>query len=188
MTVGGPLAVTPATVADAAAMLALHRRVLDERVWFITDPDELRETVESKARAIRELAGGDAGVCLVARRGERLVGWGTVTFLPRRKLRHVGRVELMVEPEERGQGVGRALLRGLVAWADRHPQVRKLSLQVFTHNEGALALYRSMGFVEEGRREEEYLFPDGTYRGDVLMARPVRGRPSLLETEGGDAP
>lgn len=183
MSVGGPLSVGPATVADAPALLALQRRVLEERVWFITDPDELRDTVETKARSIRELAGGDEGVCLVARRGERVVGTGSVSFLPRRKLRHVGRVELMVEPEERRRGVGRALLRGLITWAERHPRVRKLSLQVFSHNEGAIALYRSMGFVEEGRREDEYLFPDGSYRGDVLMARPVVRGPSLLERE-----
>ncbi len=78
---------------------------------------------------------------------------------------------MMVDAGFRGQGIGRALLAGATAWADAHPGITKLSLCVFAHNTRAIALYRAFGFVEEGRREGEYRFPDGSVRGDVLMAR-----------------
>jgi RimJ/RimL family protein N-acetyltransferase len=44
---------------------------------------------------------------------------------------------------------------------------------VFAHNARAVALYRKFGFEEEGRRLREYRFADGSWRDDILMARPV---------------
>jgi ribosomal protein S18 acetylase RimI-like enzyme len=107
----------------------------------------------------------------VARQDHLFVGWAVVTGGARRRNAHVGRLEMMVDSRVRGRGVGRALLAGVFEHAARRPQLQKLSLNVFTHNTRALALYRSFGFVEEGRREREYRFPDGSWRGDVLMSR-----------------
>lgn len=70
----------------------------------------------------------------------------------------------------RGRGVGRALMDRALEWASRSP-LQKLALSVYAHNAPAIALYRKLGFEEEGRRVAEYLFPDGSYRDDVLMAR-----------------
>lgn len=158
---------------DAPAILALHRRVLEEGEWFITEPDEFPEGVESKVGAIREAARSPNGVLLVARRGHALVGWVQVVGGGRRRTRHVGRIEMMVDGRHRGAGVGTALMQAVVDWATHHPIVRKLSLNVFAHNARAIALYRKFGFEEEGRRDGEYLFADGTFRADLLMARRV---------------
>lgn len=52
---------------------------------------------------------------------------------------------LFVDPAHHGQGVGRALLAHALA---RHPG---LTTDVNEQNAGALAFYRSQGFVETGR-------------------------------------
>jgi ribosomal protein S18 acetylase RimI-like enzyme len=162
--------VESAAASDAVAVLALHRRVLEEGEWFITEPDELHETAESVVARVRDAARGN-GLFLVARAGPSVVGWLHVGVAARRRLRHVGRLEMMVDARFRGQGVGDALMAAAVRWADASMTIRKLSLCVFAHNERAIALYCKHGFVEEGRREGEYLFADGTARADVLMAR-----------------
>lgn len=167
---------------DAPGILAIHRRVLSEGDWFITEPDELTEGVEAKVALIREAARLDNGVLLVARRRHVLVGWGQVVGGNRRRTRHVGRLELMVDAPARGSGVGAALLQGLVEWAERNPVLYKLSLSVFAHNVRAVALYERFGFVEEGRREREYRFADGTWRGDVLMTRWVKDQVEPVES------
>lgn len=159
-----------ATIADAPVILEIHRRVLAEGEWFVTELDELHEGLDAKIAAIREAARVPGAFFLVARAGARAVGWAQATPGSRRRTRHVARLELMVDAPWRGSGVGRALLAAVVARARAAPQVYKLSLTVYAHNARALALYRSHGFVEEGRRRREYRFPDGSWRDDVLMA------------------
>ena len=168
------LCVDRALPGDAPAVFALHRRVLEEGDWFITEPEEFPEGVESKVAAIREAGRALNGVFLVGRHRHVLVGWIQVVGGARRRTRHVGRVEMMVDAPWRGRGVGTALLEGVIAWAAAHPLLRKLSLNVFAHNTRAIALYEKFGFVEEGRREREYQFADGSLRADLLMARWIK--------------
>jgi len=59
--------------------------------------------------------------------------------------------ELFVEAGARGQGVGRAALRALVAEA-RRLGVSALHLEVESDNEAGRGLYRSEGFVGNERR------------------------------------
>jgi RimJ/RimL family protein N-acetyltransferase len=62
-----------------------------------------------------------------------------------------GEIAIAIAHEWRGRGVGSALLAAAIEWA-RGRGLHKLSLSVFPHNAAAIALYRKLGFVEEGRR------------------------------------
>jgi ribosomal protein S18 acetylase RimI-like enzyme len=55
---------------------------------------------------------------------------------------------LYVAPEHRRQGIATALLAAAHRWAQRqgHPQ---MTLQVFSHNQAAQALYQSLGYQPE---------------------------------------
>lgn len=59
---------------------------------------------------------------------------------------HVG--DIVVAPEARGQGVGRALLSAGERWA-RGCGFRLLTLNVFVQNRGPQALYEELGFSAE---------------------------------------
>lgn len=170
----GAVFVGLAVPADAGGIVALHQRVVEEGAFFISEPDELRESVEGKVLQIQDCARSGRAVWYVARRRNRVVGMAHASAASRRRNRHVARIELMVDQDDRGRGIGGALLDAVILWAERHPVVHKLSLQVFAHNDAAIALYQGRGFREEGRRVREYLFPDGTWRDDLLMARWVK--------------
>ena len=78
---------------------------------------------------------------------------------------------VVVSALARRKGIGKALCQQLMEWS-RDAGASELELEVRASSDGALKLYRSLGFVEQGRRREYYRNPteDG-----VLMA--VRLRP-----------
>ncbi|MFH8347012.1 GNAT family N-acetyltransferase [Streptomyces sp. NPDC018045] len=62
-------------------------------------------------------------------------------------------VGVYVRPEHRGTGLARELFAAAVewAWSRTEPAVRRVRLWVHEENGRAVALYRSLGFVETGR-------------------------------------
>ena len=62
---------------------------------------------------------------------------------------------------EPGRGVGRAFIREIMAWVFDEKGAHRLWLDVFDDNKRAEAVYRALGFVEEGRTRESCLRPDG---------------------------
>ncbi len=76
---------------------------------------------------------------------------------------------MWVLPEWRGRGGGRLLAEA--ALESRPADVHKIELDVFTDNEAAIALYRSLGFEQEGLRRDHYRREDGSLRSALVMAR-----------------
>ena len=82
--------------------------------------------------------------------------------------RHVGTLAIAVAADERGHGVGRRLMDDALAWAKR-VGIEKVVLSVYPHNAAAIGLYRSFGFVEEGRLVRHSRKTYG-YEDEILMA------------------
>jgi RimJ/RimL family protein N-acetyltransferase len=61
-----------------------------------------------------------------------------------------------------------ALVRAAIGWA-RRPGLHEFSLEVFAHNEAAIALYRKSGFAEEGRRPGQYRRASGELWDAIVM-------------------
>lgn len=183
-TPAGTVVVSDAEGRDAAAVVALHRAVLEEGRYFITHADEFGGSVEQKAALIRGFLRQDNCCFFVARLGEAVVGMISLRGGQLRRMRHVAKLEIFVSDRVRGQGVGRALMDAALAWATAHVEISKIGLSVFDDNTRAIALYQQLGFLEEGRRPEEYREDDGTLRGDLLMYRWVDGRPAVSQAPG----
>jgi putative acetyltransferase len=116
---------------------------------------------------------------LVAVAGEEVVGSaGLHVAGPALRRMHVRSLGLCVAPEWQGRGVGRKLLARLLDWADNWAGVLRVELHVHADNERAMALYRSMGFVEEGRHKA-FSLKNGRYVDSISMARMHPKPPSL---------
>ena len=68
---------------------------------------------------------------------------------------------LVLAPEDQGRGLGRACVRQLAQMAFRDLGAHRFWLDVKSRNERALSLYRSEGFVEEGRLRESVRIAEG---------------------------
>lgn len=83
---------------------------------------------------------------------------------------------MFLAADARGQGLGSALLLEVVAWADAHPVVHKVTLQVWPHNDAALALYRRHGFRVEGRLRRHWRRRNGELWDAIVMGLLVTDR------------
>jgi ribosomal protein S18 acetylase RimI-like enzyme len=149
---------------DAAAFLDFWRDIVAEEGFVRTE--EVRHPPRVYRRRFRGRSEWD--VHLVALDGPRVVGYVTVQRERHPVTRHVGSLAIAVARDARGRGVGRRLMQEAFAWAER-VGVEKIVLSVYPHNEAARSLYRSMGFVEEGRLARHSRKSYG-YEDEILMA------------------
>ena len=99
----------------------------------------------------------------------KIVGWCDV--IPGDALStapHVGRLGMGVLKEYRRQKIGRRLIEATIE-AAKSKGLEKIELSVHASNEPAIALYRSLGFEDEGRKKRGCLV-DGVYDDIILMA------------------
>jgi len=144
-------------------------------------PGEFDKTIEQERAFIRENAETPGGIFLVGEVEERIIACGGVSPEKLKRFMHRRDFGLAVLKEFWRQGIGRRLTDIIINWA-RHRGLRKLGLKVAYHNHAAIALYKSFGFVEEGRLLGDVLLADGAYGHTILMAKFLH-EPS---TEGGE--
>jgi RimJ/RimL family protein N-acetyltransferase len=154
--------VRPASFADVAAIASGMRAVADEGRWIAT---EAGTPIEELAKRIRRWL-AENPVSLVLIDAEALVG---ALDLHETRVEGVLSLGMWVLASHRGRGGGRLLLEAAVA--ARPDAVHKIELEVWPDNEGAIALYRSLGFDEEGLRRDHYRREDGSLRSALIMAR-----------------
>lgn len=107
---------------------------------------------------------------LVARKGGRVVGWAALSPASKRRVyAGVAEVSIYIAEAARGQGVGKALLQALVEESERQ-SIWMLQTGIFPENVASLALHKSCGFREVGRRERLGQM-DGVWRDVLLMER-----------------
>ena len=145
------LAVRELRGADAEAYRELRLHVLarhDEAFTSDAVAEAIR-TAQSYAGRLGE--NNDGSFTLGAFRGDTLVGAISCERDARSKVRHVGHlIGMMVQGDEQGRGVGRALLDALIARAAADSELHLLTLTVTAGNAAAERLYERAGFVRYG--------------------------------------
>ena len=116
---------------------------------------------------------------LVARGDGRVVGWaGLSPVTDRCAYSGVAEISVYVAGAARGKGIGKALLHKLID-ASEEAGIWTLQAGMFPENKASIALHRSCGFREVGRRERLGQ-SQGEWRDVLLMERrsQVIGSPS----------
>jgi ribosomal protein S18 acetylase RimI-like enzyme len=154
---------------DARAFLAFWKAVVAEERFVRTE--EVRTPLRAYRRRFRQRSALETDI--VAYERGRLVGHVTVQRERHPVTHHVASLSIAVAADARGRGIGRRLMDEAIAWATR-AGVEKLVLSVYPHNEAAIALYKRVGFVEEGRLARHSRKSYG-YEDEILMAAWIGG-------------
>ncbi|HEY0437459.1 MAG TPA: GNAT family N-acetyltransferase [Phenylobacterium sp.] len=157
------------TMADAAAILAVHMAAALNGGGLAREPDEMSlEGVEGAlARPLED------GVALMAWIDGRPAGEIHASrYAPRQFAHNLTDLTVAVHPEFQGRGVGAALFNALFAQAAAMaPPIERIELLCREGNVGALALYQRLGFAIEGRFARRVRLKDGTVEDDLAMAK-----------------
>jgi len=126
-------------------------------------------TRPSTARAVAVDGGKVVGYVAVV----PLHGWSS----------HVGEVRVVVDPERRGRGIGRALARRAVTGAIEL-ELRKMVVEVVAEQEATIAMFRSLGFDPEALLIDHVRDQSGALRDLMILAHSVEAQWSSMVVAG----
>ncbi|MBU6428588.1 MAG: GNAT family N-acetyltransferase [Cyanobacteria bacterium REEB65] len=163
--------IRPAAEADAEQLIAFVQRLAEEPTNNILyTPGEFQRTVAEEQAFLRRMAHSRTSVFLVAAVDQRIVGVTDLHGEKKLAMRHCASMGISFAKDWRGKGIGTTLLEALITWAQKTGILRRIELQVFARNTGAIRLYERLGFVVEGRRKNS-VFKDGEFIDDLIMAK-----------------
>ena len=159
-----------ATVSDAAAIVAHQKTIFAQEAHLISTPEEYHGSVWQQRSWIQHKIKNPLTCCLLVKAGPALVGMLYNWSDPRARVRHVTSFTMTVDANHRRRGIGRLLLGSFMGYVQNHKILEKIELHVHSDNAPALALYKDMGFVQEGVRKHAIKYEDGRIIDDILMA------------------
>jgi RimJ/RimL family protein N-acetyltransferase len=152
-------AVREATADDAAAVQQVWASVAAEGEWIGSELPLRSNWQETFREGIADPRTG----WFVAEVSDDVVGG--IFVHDQFGIAHIG---MAIVDGHRGAGLGRQLLHAAIEWA-RGAGCHKMQLEVWPHNERALALYRRAGFAEEGLLRRHYRRRNGELWDAVVM-------------------
>ena len=136
---------------DAAAVLAIFLKTHAETDYLTSYPDECIFTEEQEREYLAGKDQSGNAVEIIAILDGAVVGSAGIDPVGgAEKVRHRASFGIGIEKASWGLGIGRALTDACIECA-KAAGYRQLELEAVAANQTALALYRSVGFVEYGR-------------------------------------
>jgi len=168
------ITIRKAKVEDAHAILTAEQKIAETPGYFCSQPNELSE--ENVIKTITTLGESEKGVYLVAEREGKIIGHAFLEPLHLKSICHVAQLSIGVHHGWQEKGVGTALMQQIIDWAENSAMIEKIELNVRASNGRAIALYKKMGFIEEGRLKNRVKIDQSHYIDDILMALSVNKR------------
>ncbi len=157
----GEYRIRRADTRDAKGVINCMQSVMDERVFLVSEYYLLTE------RGEQERIRSPDDLTVVAEKEGEIVGVLTVQRGMYRKNRHTANLGIAIKSAHRRKGLGSELISAGIEWCKEN-FIKKLNLEVFSSNKGAISLYEKMGFSIEGIRKSQFMI-EGTYVDDVFM-------------------
>ncbi|GAJ97828.1 GNAT family N-acetyltransferase [Geomicrobium sp. JCM 19055] len=159
-----------ATFSDAVSIYTIQHAVIKEDNGLITSPTEWAKQVDDVEKEINQTIMNDREVIFVAEENEVVVGYICCHSPKPIRLQHTASFEMMIKKSNPRKRVRRIAHSAFAFLGKRKSLLRKkISLGVLSSNEQAIKLYERFGFVEEGRKRNEWKRGPNDYADDVLM-------------------
>ncbi len=167
-----------ATPDDAEQILIHNELITNEPDNGITrGPGENMNLEEERDYLAASLASDNSVMLIAVLATGEVIGLAGFHGGKRKAVRHTGGVGIAINPDWRNKGVGTALLQHLIEWAKQTQIIKRIELEVMTHNARAIHVYEKLGFKMEGKKlaalYKEGRFIDVYFMGLLLIEYPA---------------
>jgi RimJ/RimL family protein N-acetyltransferase len=168
--------VREATVQDAFELTGLVRAIYGTADTVLTSLEEFDQldSLNGQLLRIQHYQRAPGYLLLVAEMDGRLVGTLDFANGHRQRIAHTGEFNMGVAPSYQNRGIGRRMIQVMLHWATAHPLLEKIKLTAFATNHNGLHLYKSLGFVEEGRGVREIKLTNDQYVDVINLYKNVK--------------
>ncbi|SDQ56706.1 GNAT family N-acetyltransferase [Virgibacillus salinus] len=144
---------------DAENLANLIKQVDESSQYMLWEAGERNIKSENQLKVINGIKNAENSTILVAEKDNELVGYLIVIGGNAQRNKHSAYIVIGILKGYRGKGIGKQLINKLEQWAVNQ-NVSRLELTVVTKNEGALSLYKKLGFEIEGTKRNSLLLND----------------------------
>lgn len=165
------------TADDAPALRAFFDAMpAEDRTFFFQDVSDpaVAEGWAGDERRVRRAAVGEDGRILAFSALQPGVDWSS----------HVAEVVLVVAPDARRQGLGRALARVMLIEALERG-FKKVSVVIAADNHGAIDMFQKLGFQGEALLRDQLCSPEDQSLRDVVVLAHLADDTSAVMAGGG---
>lgn len=166
---GATYSIRTALPANANKILMYTKMTMRESKYLLTTEEEFQFSVEQEEKFLHEMLNGQGNLAIVAECNDQIIAFLNFQNGQKKRIQHQGVFGMSVAKAYQNQGIGKAMLESLLDWAKENPLIEKVSLEVFARNANAIALYKKVGFEEEGRKRKETKM-NNDYDDLILMA------------------
>lgn len=169
---GQELTLRKAEKADAAKILAYLNQIGGESDNLLFGKDGMQMPVEAEEEFIESVNTSETSVMLVGFIGEEVACVGSISASSRERIAHLGEIAISVAKKYWRLGIGEALMKGLITFASQTGRLKNLYLGVRDGNDGAIALYHKLGFMEYGKFPG-FFYINGQFQDEILMYKEI---------------
>lgn len=153
---------------DVSQLVDVQLSIAEENLYMVSESNEFNLTTVEEQKRIQENIDKPGNIQLVAEVEKDIIGFAIIRNETKKRKAHIGALSVFIQKEWRETGVGGALLNEILEQVKNNPLIEKVGLAVFANNVRAIHLYKSLRFLEEGRKVRELKFND-KYIDEILM-------------------
>lgn len=169
---GKEVKIRQAQISDAEMILSTVKIYIPDSEFIPKYEEEIVLTIEQERNWIESFLRHDNSLLLVAEYENQIIGNIDLSGSQRKMMYHTAVIGMGMLREWRNLGLGTVLMKSILDWATEHPILEIIWLQVYAQNDLGLALYKKMGFEENGLITN-FFKRDGRYYDIVTMSRKV---------------
>lgn len=174
---GTDVEIRPLAPGDGDALLSLFQQVPEEDLYYLKDTVTDPEVIDGWTQDINL----ERVIPIEALIGERVIADATLHRSRVFARKHVGELRIVVDPEFRGRGLGRRLMRELLDIAAELDLYRVVMELVPDREDAAIEVAERMGFSRVATLPARIRDYFGSYKDLVVLEIPLSDRSSWWE-------
>ncbi len=154
---------------DSEKMVKLLKCLDTETEFMLYEPGERDYDLIHQKSILKSFVESPNKTMLISENNREITGFIVGIGGDVKRNRHNLYIVIGIKQEFTGQNLGATFFEILEKWAGKHG-FHRLELTVMSHNERAIKLYKSLGYIEEGIKHDSMKLESG-YVDEIYMSK-----------------